>query len=398
MTTEKRRIPEKIKALLGGEKQFIHGNQAVVYGAMMAGCDFYAGYPITPSTEIAEGMSRMLPRIGGVYVQMEDEISSLAAVIGASLAGKRAFTATSGPGFSLMQENIGYACMVEAPCVIVDVQRSGPSTGQPTMPAQGDVMQSRWGTHGDHEVIVLSPSSVQEAMHLMVHAFNLSDKYRVPVICLGDGFLMHMRERVSLPSQVEHVETERMLSSGSAQDFGVTRPGKVPALNPLGSCKPGDYLTGLTHDSTGMPVTSVCEVHEHLIKRQRDKIKGSLDDILMVEEQYTEDAEVAVISYGISARPALSAVISARQEGYKAGFMSVKTLFPRPGKEIFELSRKVDRLIVVEMNLGQYYLVTKSAAAGDCRVELVSTVGGRLPDHHEILKIIKGEKRGYRGY
>lgn len=387
------KIDPKVKKLLGPKTQFVQGNMACVYGALLAGCRFFAGYPITPATEIAEGMAQYLPKIDGVYIQMEDEIASLAAVIGSAWTGTRAMTATSGPGFSLMQENIGYACMTETPCVIVDVQRSGPSTGQPTEPAQGDVLQSRWGTHGDHQIIVLSPSSVQETLELTIRAFNLSDKYRVPVILLTDGYVAHMREKIVLPDTIEKIQRAEVVIDKdrcTLREVGVTRPKKVPPIEHFGGKSKSTYLTGLTHEASGLPVTTDCEVHKHLVMRLHEKIKENVDDIIEVDARYTEDADVAVVSFGVSARPSLSAVLSARKEGIKAGYVNVKTLFPRPKKQLLELSKQAERIIVPEMNLGQYFFAMKSLVGGNCEVECIPKIGGEIHTPYEILECIRG--------
>ena len=380
--------------LLEPKIQFATGNEAIVYGALLANCRFFAGYPITPATEILEGMARYLPLLDGGYcVQMEDEIASIAAIIGASWNNFRTMTATSGPGFSLMQENIGYACMTETPCVIVDVQRSGPSTGQPTKPAQGDVMQARWGTHGDHYVIVLYPNSVQESLRLTVRAFNLADKYRVPVIILSDATLAHTRERLEIPFQKEIDIINRVpvtIEKSKYHPFrtGFTRPSKVPEMDKFGD-QYHTYLTGLTHDWKAYPSTDTAEVHEQLVRRFYEKIVDHHLDIVEMEKKYMDDADIVVVSYGIASRPALAAVEQARAEGYKVGHLRLLTLWPFPHIEIQEIALDIKKFIVVEMNLGQIYHKIDQHSQGNCEVVKCFKVGGELHHPREIIKEIK---------
>ena len=367
------------------------GNVACVYGALLAGCKFFAGYPITPSTEIMEGMGEFLPKIGGKFIQMEDEISSIAAIIGASMAGLRSMTATSGPGFSLMQENLGYACMTETPTVIVNVMRGGPSTGQPTEPAQGDVMQARWGTHGDHELVVYYPNSCQETLEMTIEAFNTADKYRVPVILLMDAELGHMREKIIIPDEINIVERPSpQIDPQNYMPFrtGYTRPSKVPEMDCFGD-KYITYHTGLTHDWSGMPTTCNVEVHENLVKRLSEKITDNVADIEKTRSKYLEDAKVAVVAYGITSRSALSAVTTLRNEGRKVGYLRLQTLWPFPEKTIHELAKKVDRIIVPELNMGQLYHKVKEAAEGKCKVELIPKVGGAIHSPYDILEAIQ---------
>lgn len=374
--------------------QFATGNEAIVYGALLANCRFFAGYPITPATEILENMARYLPLLDGGYcVQMEDEISSIAAIIGASWNNYRTMTATSGPGFSLMQENIGYACMTETPCVIVNVQRSGPSTGQPTKPAQGDVMQARWGTHGDHYVIVLYPNSVQESLRLTVRAFNLADKYRVPVIILSDATLAHTRERLEIPNQSDIDIIKRVpvtIEKSKYHPFrtGFTRPSKVPEMDKFGN-EYHTYLTGLTHDWKAYPATDVAEVHTQLVQRFYEKVVDHHDDIVEMEKKYFEDADIIVVSYGIASRPALEAVEQARAEGYKVGYLRLITLWPFPHVKIQEIALDIKKFIVVEMNLGQIYHKIDQYSKGNCEVVKCFKIGGELHQPKEIIKEIK---------
>lgn len=374
--------------------QFATSNNAIAYGALLANCRFFAGYPITPATEILELLSRYLPLLkDGYCLQMEDEISSIAAIIGASWNNFRTMTATSGPGFSLMQENIGYACMTETPCVIVNVQRSGPSTGQPTKPAQGDIMMARWGTHGDHYIIALYPNSAQESLNMTIRAFNLADKYRVPVILLSDAALAHTRERLTIPFQ-EEVEIIRRvpvtIDKSKYHPFrtGYTRPSKVPEMDYFGQ-KYHTYLTGLTHDWKAYPSTDSGAVHEELVRRFYEKISDNRKDIIDIEEKYTEDADIVVVSYGIASRPALEAVTMAREQGYRVGYLRLITIWPFPYERILDLSLEIRKFILVEMNLGQIFHKVLEHSRGNCDVDRYHKIGGDIPKPKEILKLIK---------
>jgi len=380
--------------ILTPKLQFATGNEAIVYGALLANCRFFAGYPITPATEILEGMARYLPLLeGGVCLQMEDEIASISAIIGASWNNYRTMTATSGPGFSLMQENIGYACMTETPCVIVNVQRSGPSTGQPTLPAQGDIMQSRWGTHGDHYIIALYPNCVQECLSLTITAFNFADKYRVPVILLSDAALAHTREKLQIPMQkdvdiIPRVPVTIEVSKYHPFRTGFIRPTKVPEMDKFGD-EYHTYLTGLTHDWKAYPTPNDQEVHEKLVRRFYEKIRDNREDITIIEKKFLEDAEIVVVAFGIASRPALAAVEQARENGIKAGFLRLITIWPFPYKEIYDIAPDIDKFIVVEMNLGQIYHKVVEHSRGNCDVEGFFKIGGEIPHQKEIFKIIK---------
>ncbi|HOP09244.1 MAG TPA: 2-oxoacid:acceptor oxidoreductase subunit alpha [Candidatus Methanofastidiosa archaeon] len=376
---------------LGPDEQFIQGDKACVYGALIAGCSFFAGYPITPATEISEEMSRLLPKIGGVFMQMEDEIASMGAIIGASWTGRKTMTATSGPGFSLMQENIGYAVMTETPCVIVDVQRGGPSTGQPTKPSQGDVMQARYGSHGDYEIIVLCPSTVQEALELSIRAFNLSEKYRVPVIMLMEESLGHMREKIRIPHDILIVNRDTVdISYSHYKPFrtGYMHATKIPEFAPFGSGYK-TFITGLTHDEDGFPSPNDVKVHAELIERLSEKITENIDDIFYADTKYLEYADTVVISYGIAARPSLSAVNRAQRTDRNVAFVNLNTLWPFNYEFIADLSKQVERIIVVEMNMGMIYHKIREAAEGRCDVKLLRVVGGGVPTPKEILELIK---------
>jgi len=361
----------------------MHGNQAAAEGAIAAGCRFYAGYPITPSTEVAEILSERLPEVGGMFIQMEDEIASMAAVIGASLGGVKSATATSGPGFSLMQENLGFAVTAEIPCVIINVQRVGPSTGLPTKAAQGDVMQARWGTHGDHPIIALTPSSVQEAFSLTVRAFNLAEKYRTPVILLMDAIIAQLKEKVELPDALEVVD--RALPDCAPGDYKpfALRDGGVTPLAPFGQGY-RYHVTGLLHDEHGFP-TENPEVVSRWWDHMSAKIDANLDDILQWDEVALEDAEVAVLAYGASARAAALAVEQARALGIKAGLFKPLTLWPFPEAAVRALAARVSRIIVPEMNLGQIRLEVERLAAGRAVVEGIHRADGLGITPEQIL-------------
>ncbi|MBN2385705.1 MAG: 2-oxoacid:acceptor oxidoreductase subunit alpha [Anaerolineales bacterium] len=332
--------------------KLMQGNEAIGWGAIAAGCRFFAGYPITPSTEVAELLSRELPRVGGKFIQMEDELASMAAIIGARIGGLKSMTATSGPGFSLMQENIGYAAIAEIPCVVVNVQRLGPSTGQPTAASQGDVMQARWGTHGDHPIIALAPTSVRQAFDLTVKAFDFSERYRTPVILLTDEIIGHMREPVELPDlktiQIfEHNVTEK------PEHFKAFRntPDGVPPLAPFGVGY-RYHITGLFHDEVGFPTQRLDEIDPWL-ERVNTKLERNIDEIALVETDYEPGARLALLSYGCSARTARHALKVARAGGRKVDMLSLLTIWPFPEKQVEALGERVERIIVPEMNRGQ---------------------------------------------
>lgn len=369
--------------------RLMQGNEAVAEGALAAGVRFFAGYPITPSTEIAEIMAERLPRVGGKFIQMEDELASLAAVIGASLAGLKSITATSGPGFSLMQENLGFAAMAEVPCVIVNVQRSGPSTGMPTAPAQGDVMQARWGTHGDHPVIALSPASVREAYQLVIQSVNLAEKYRVPVILLMDEVIAHLREKVVLPAPEKVVLADRPRPGVAPDQYLPYRPGEkgVPPMADFGAGY-RYHVTGLTHNEKGVP-TGDPAVAEQLLRRLHDKIKLNLDDILLDDSYCLEDAAVAIIAYGATARSARHAVKQLRQGGHKVGLYRPVTLWPFPEQRVRDMAARVKAIIVPEMNLGQYRLEVERVVGHRVTVRGVNRVHGELIDPGEIMAALR---------
>lgn len=368
------------------ERVLLQGNEACVKGALLAGCRFYAGYPITPATEIMEIMAREMPKARGAFIQMEDEIASLGAVIGASLAGAKSMTATSGPGFSLMQEHIGFACMAEVPCVIVDVMRAGPSTGLPTQASQGDIMQARWGTHGDHPIIALAPSSVYEFMELTVQAFNLSERYRTPVIILVDEVVAHMREGIVLPSK-EDLEVEERPKPTVPPEWYIPYgdPGTgVPPMSPFGDGY-RYHVTGLYHDVRGYPTTRKDEV-EPLIHRLFSKISRDFDRLQWFDSFYTEDAQTTVIAYGCVARAALRAVKEAREKGLKVGLIKLKLLWPFMRHTIAEVLENSSAVLVPEMNMGQLSREVKRLAQAKCEVITLNKVDGTLITPLEILE------------
>jgi len=369
--------------------RLMQGNEACVEGAIAAGMRFYAGYPITPSTEIAELSAERLPLVGGRFMQMEDEIGGMAAIIGASLTGAKSMTATSGPGFSLKQENIGYASIAEVPCVIVNVQRGGPSTGMPTSPAQGEIMQARWGTHGDHPVIALTPSSVRETFDLTIKAFNFAEKYRTPVILLMDEVIGHMREKIQLPdiSEIEIINRKRPDCSSEEYLPYKADDDLVPPMADFGTGY-RYHVTGLVHDETGFPSNSTAEA-DKLIRRLSDKIEMHRDEIESWEEENTEDAEVLILSYGCVARSSKSAMNILRGRGIKAGTFRPITIWPFPEKRLRELAAKVKTIIVPEMNLGQLVLEVERICGCNARIEKLNKVSCEIIYPEEIVSKIK---------
>jgi len=336
-------------------RHFMHGDHACAEGAIAAGCRFFGGYPITPSTEIAERLARRMPEVGGVFIQMEDELGSIASVLGASAAGVRSMTATSGPGFSLMMENLGLAVMMEIPCVIVNVQRGSPSTGLPTMPGQSDVMQARWGSHGDYEIAVYTPWSPQEIFDLTILSFNIADRYRIPVVLLADEVIGHMVERVVIPEQdqIEIWERKRPKESpnGGFNPFEVQDDDLVPPMVHAGEGYKIHY-TGLTHDERGYP-DMTADTHHALVSRLVQKVRRNADQIIRTEGYHLEDAQILVIAYGCTARSARRAVSEARLQGIKVGLLRLISIWPFPEDLLRELSETVEHFIIPELNLGQ---------------------------------------------
>lgn len=362
----------------------MQGNEAVAEGALAAGVLFYAGYPITPSTEIAEIMAERLPMIGGTFIQMEDELGSMAAIIGASLTGLKTMTATSGPGFSLKQENLGYAIATEIPCVVVNVQRGGPSTGLPTSPAQADVMQAKWGTHGDHPIIVLTPSSVQECYELAVTAFNFAEEFRIPVILLVDEVIGHLREKVILPQKLTIVDRKKPDVSPSKYIPYKNNESMIPAMANFGDGY-RYHVTGLTHNEKGLP-TGNPEVIKRFMQRLTQKLNSYLDRIQLVEGLQLDDAELILVAYGCTSRSALEAVHIARGDGLKVGLFRPITIWPFPQKQ---LEKYVDRkYLVVEMNSGQ--LVGEvERIFGYKAVKSLNRMDGELITPREVLDKIR---------
>ncbi len=380
------------KGVLTGA-HYLDGDFAIAEGALAAGCRFFAGYPITPSTETAERFAERIPYVGGVFIQMEDEIASIAALIGASWAGVKSMTVTSGPGFSLMMENIGLACMMEVPIVIANVQRGGPSTGLPTLTGQGDMMQVRWGSHGDYEIIALSPDSPQECFDLTIKAFNLSEMFRVPVFIMTDECVGHMHEKVVIPPAEEIEIIERKWYEGPKDKYLPYKPDKdlVPFM-----VKAGDgyrfHTTGLTHDERGYPVINA-ECQDWCVRHLVDKIRLNADKIIEYKEDETDNAEVVVVSYGITSRVAVKAIQDARKAGIKVGSLRLITVWPFPEKRIKELAGRIKAFVVPEINLGQIKLEVERASRGKVPVYPVSHCGGWVHNPDDILKVIKEAAR-----
>jgi len=368
---------------------FLQGNEAAAFGALYAGCNFFAGYPITPSTEVAEVLSMELPKIGGKFIQMEDEIGAMAACLGGALAGSKVLTSTSGPGFSLKQELIGYGCIAEIPCVIINVMRGGPSTGMPTGPSQSDIMAAKWGTHGDHPAICLVPASVQEYFEETVRAFNLSEKYRTPVTVMPDEIIAHMRERIVFPEPGEIEVINRTAPSVPPEQYKPydTSFGDVPPLAAFGT----DYrfhVTGLNKLPDGFPTTKA-EYVQAEEERQIRKVDANVDDIVQFEEYCLDDAEIVVVAFGSTSRSARYAINIAREQGIKAGMFRIKTIWPFPDKQIKALAGKVKAFITPEMNLGMCTLEIQRCAEGKAPVHGIFRVDGEPINPDQILEKIK---------
>jgi len=368
---------------------YLDGDHACAEGALAAGCNFVAGYPITPSTEVVERISERLPYVGGIFIQMEDELASMASLCGAAYSGAKALTVTSGPGFSLMMENIGLAAMLEVPCVIINIQRGGPSTGLPTLPGQADMMQVRWGSHGDYEIIAVSPNSPQECFEFTIKAFNLSEKYRVPAFVMADECVGHMTEKVVIPP-ADQIELEpRRYTKVPPEEYLPFKPEKdlVPGMVRAGTGY-RIHATGLTHDEKGYPVMH-WQTQEKLVRRLVEKIRLNAEKIIEFEEEQIEDAEVILLSYGISSRVAIPAIQKARKEGIKVGVVRLVVVWPFPEKRVYQLAKKVKAFVVPEMNYGQMVLEVERAAKGQAEVFLVPHGGGWVHDPEDIYKVIK---------
>jgi 2-oxoglutarate ferredoxin oxidoreductase subunit alpha len=373
--------------------QILQGNHACALAAVAAGCRFYAGYPITPSSEIAERMAAELPKVGGVFIQMEDEIASMGAILGASMGGAKAMTATSGPGFSLKQENLGYGAMVEIPCVVINVMRGGPSTGMPTRPAQGDVMQARWGTHGDHPIIVLTPASVMEIYEQTIRAFNLAEALRTPVVVLYDETVGHLMETVEVPDPAMLKRVERKWANGAGEKFLPFKhtDDHVPAM-----ARPGDgnrcHMTGLTHGENGFPTQKPAEV-TRMMRRLLGKLDHHRDLVTAYQALECDDAEVLVVAFGISARAAQRAVKTARKNGISAGLFRPITLWPFPEEPFLEIASKARSIIVAEMNAGQLSLEIERLCGGAGRIARINRIDGEPIEPREVLARIEDEAR-----
>jgi len=367
---------------------YLDGDFACGEGALAAGCRFVAGYPITPSTEVVERIARRFPYIGGTFIQMEDELASMAAIVGAAWTGTKSMTVTSGPGFSLMMENIGLAAMMETPCVVVNVQRAGPSTGLPTMVGQADMMQARWGSHGDYEIIAVCPQSPQEAFDLTIDAFNLAEIYRVPVLVMMDECVGHMTEKVVIPPADQIEVVPRQLTAAPPERF---QPYRVDGRLVPEFARAGDgyrfHTTGLTHDERGYPVMSA-ECQEKCVRRLVEKIRSQAEQIVRFEEEQTEQAEVVVVSYGITARVARLGIELARQQGVRVGVLRLIVVWPFPERRIRELSRTVKAFVVPEINYGQIVLEVERCAAGRAAAIPVPHGGGAVHDPEAICEAI----------
>ena len=367
---------------------FWQGNEACAEGAIVAGCRFFAGYPITPASEILEHMALRLPQNSGIAIQMEDEMAALGAVIGASWTGAKAMTATSGPGFSLMQELLGYAFMTETPCVVVDVQRAGPSTGQATKCGQGDVMQARWGIHGDHASIVLSPNSVQEMFELTIQAFNLAETYRTPVVLLADEIVAHMRERMTVPSLEQMTIAERKKpNSTEKQFFGLKQVAPMPSVGEGFNVA----VTGSTHDEQGYRFTADPLVHRRLVRGLVEKIRSNVERIVDFESYKTDDCDVGIVCFGCTSRAVYEAVELAEEKGIKVGFLRLKTIWPFPEKNVNSMAQTAHVVIVPEMNLGEILYEVDRAVQGAAKVVPLNKIGGgEMITPEELLAEIVG--------
>jgi 2-oxoglutarate ferredoxin oxidoreductase subunit alpha len=379
-------------AVLSGT-HFMNGDEACAEGALAAGCRFFAGYPITPATEVAERMAERLPEVGGIYIQMEDEIASMAALLGASWGGVKAMTSTSGPGFSLMMENISLALCTETPCVVCNVQRAGPSTGLPTLVGQMDMMQARWGPHGHHEIIAVAPSSPQEMFDFTVWAFNLSERYRLPVLIMADEVVGHMTERVVIPPAEEIEVVERKRPTQPPGKYLPFRPDK-DGVAPMATFGDGYrvHVTGLTHDERGYPVMDDT-AQQQMLDRLVQKVRKNVDKIVRYDTMALDDAEVAVVAYGISARSAKRAVAEARARGIKAGLLKLETIWPFPEAAVRDLAGRVRGLVVAEINYGQMVLEVERCAAGRCPVRLVRHAGGAIIRPDAIVEALDRTRR-----
>lgn len=375
-------------------RKLLQGNEACVEAAIAAGVRFFAGYPITPATEIAEGMARQLPEVDGVFIQMEDEIGSIAACIGASVAGAKAMTATSGPGISLMLENLGFAVISETPAVLVNVMRGGPSTGLPTFPAQMDVMQARWGAHGDYPIVAYAPSSVRETYDLTVKAINTAEMLRTPVFLLSDAMVGHMREAIDVPEPSELTLVERLRPEPGEEDFAPHRAGaNMREIPPMARFGDGFrfHVDSNVHDEYGFPATERDDVADRLIRRLHNKVQAYADELILVEEEELKDAEVAIFAFGSTARSAAEAVSMARSKGLKVGLLKAMTLWPFPERYVEKWTGQVKAWIVPEMNLGQMVREVRLVVQGRVPVYALNRVDGLLIEPQQILSLIESQ-------
>ena len=374
--------------VLTGE-HFINGDTACAEGALAAGCTFFGAYPITPATEVAERMAERLPNLGGTFIQMEDEIAAITSILGAAWTGAKTMPATSGPGFSLMMETVGLAVVTETPCVVVNVQRGGPSTGLPTMGAQADMMQARWGSHGDYEIIALAPSSPQEMFDLTILAFNLSETYRVPVFIMSDEVVGHMSEKVVIPKASKIKTLSRPRPSGRKDRFKPYAPGKngVPPMPTIGEGY-NVHVTGLTHDEQGYPVMSV-DTQKEMMTRLLGKIRNNLADIIRTESYQLSDADVVIVSYGVSARTSYTAVDMLREMGFRAGLFRLITVWPFPEDQIRDLAKRVKGFVTVEINMGQISREVERCAGSAVPSYLVGHTGGTVITPDAVIQKIK---------
>jgi len=381
-------VPANPSGVLTGS-HYLDGDHAAAEGCIAAGCRFFAGYPITPSTEIAERVSARFPRVGGIFIQMEDELASMNAILGASWGGTKSMTCTSGPGFSLMMENLGLGLMLETPCVVVNVQRGGPSTGLPTLPAQSDMMQARWGSHGDYEIIALVPNSPQECFELTIQAFNFSELYRMPVLLMMDECVGHMTERVVIPKAEDIHLIPRRYTSLPPEEYLPYKPEEdlIPPMPPVGEGY-RFHITGLTHDEKGYPVMTA-EAQNKLVSRLVRKITEHIDEIVIVKEDGLDDAEVVIVSYGITSRVTIPAIEKVRKDGIKVGHLRLITAWPFPGKHIKAISKKVKGIIMPELNMGQMVREVERFACGNCIVRSIPHAGGWVHNPDDIYQVIK---------
>jgi 2-oxoglutarate ferredoxin oxidoreductase subunit alpha len=375
-------------AVLTGE-YYMTGDVACAEGALAAGCRFFGGYPITPATEVAEHMSARLPDVGGTFIQMEDEIAAMASILGASWAGQKSMTSTSGPGFSLMMENIGLGVCTETPCVVVNVQRAGPSTGLPTMGAQADMMQARWGSHGHYEIIALAPCSAQEIFYQTITAFNLSERYRTPVLLMTDEIIGHMSEKVVIPEADVITRVSRPKPRGRKDRFKLFAPDKN-GVAPMPAAGDGYqvHVTGLTHDEKGYPVMTV-ETQQEMMDRLTGKILNNRDDIIMTEAHQLDDADIVLVSYGVSSRTSLAAMHQARAMGMKVGLLRLITVWPFAEDQIRELADRVKGFVTVEINLGQIHLEVSRCADGKVPCYLAGHAGGSIIAPQQVIEVLK---------